>query len=348
MTTQQDEIDLFFELDYQTPEIPEAVERDRWGRPLIIPPGGGEPVPYTRCSTLAGYLENKKGLHTWDVRHVALGVALDPDIAGKAASIQPLTGDRRKDAMSNATLDECVEEARKVSGEHAGRDWGTAVHGFTEPGQEGSPYVPERMQPDVDSYWEKLHEFGIENVASEVFVVNDRLKVAGMFDDLYYSYAYGLTLGDKKTGKQNIHSHLIQLATYADSEVYDIDTGERTPISALAPGHMAKYGVNPRVGFWVHIPKGEGVTRFVGLNLTRGLEAANIAAACRDFQQQKEGLVFDAHEELARGAMVQMAWGLIDGATSREELSAIAGQYRYVWTPQMTARGQRRIAENFA
>lgn len=343
--TDQTSIDAFFANDYERgPEIPDSVERDQWQRPLILQPDGSK-VAYTRASTLAGYLENKKGLHTWDMRHVALGVGLDPDIAAKAASIQPLTGDRRKDALSNATLDECIEEARKVSGEHAGRDWGTAIHGFTEPGMEGNPHVPERMQADVDSYWEKMRRYNIRCVASEVFVVNDQLRVAGSFDDLYYCYQFGLTLGDKKTGRTKIHSHLIQLATYARSEVYDIDTGERRPIQSLVPEEFASREINPRVGFYVHIAKGEGSTKFVGLNLERGWEAAQVAAAARDYQQQKEGLCFDADELLEQGAQTEAAWELIEGASSKVELAGIASTYRAVWTDRMTARGRQRIAE---
>jgi hypothetical protein len=342
---QQASIDLFFSLDYEQPDAPEGVERDRYERPLILPPGGDKKIPYTRCSTLAGYVENKKGLHTWDMRHVAHGVGLDPDIAAKAASIQPLTGNRKKDRLSNETLDECIEEARKVAGEHKGRDWGTAVHGFTEPGQEGNPRVPERMQDDVDSYWGKMHEYGLRNVASEVFVVNHELRVAGTFDDLYYGYAFGLTLGDKKTGKAKIHSHLIQLATYSRSEVYDPETDTSAPIQSLVEGDPAKYPINEKVGFWVHIPKGEGVTRFVGLNLEVGWEAAKNAARVRDFQQRKHDLTFDAHEQLLHGARTEAAWEALNGATVLEEFSGIANHYRDVWTPRMTEFGQRRITE---
>jgi len=342
---QQASIDLFFELDYEKPDLPDGVERDRYDRPMILPPGGTEKIPYTRCSTLSGYVENKKGLHTWDTRHIAHGVGLDPDIAAKAASIQPLTGDRKKDSLSNKTLDECIEEARKVAGEHAGRDWGTAVHGFTEPGQEGNPRVPERMQNDVDSYWARMHEYGLRNVASEVFVANHELRVAGTFDDLYYSYAFGLTLGDKKTGKAKVHSHLIQLATYARAEVYDWETDTSSPIQSLVPGDPGKYPINPSVGFWVHIPKGEGVTKFVGLNLEVGWEAAKNAARVRDFQQRKHDLTFDAHEQLLNGALTEAAWEHLRAAQALEEFPAIAQAFQGVWTPQMTAYGRRRMVE---
>lgn len=344
--TDQASVDLFYEVDYERKPIPDEVERDQWGRPLIIQPDGST-LAYTRCSTLAGYLENKTGLHTWDMRHVALGVGLDPDIAAKAASIQPLTGDRRQDKLSNETLDECIEEARKVSGEHTGRDWGTAVHGFTEPGQKGNPYVPERMLPDVESYWKLMEEFQLRNVASEVFVVNDELKVAGTFDDLYYSYAFGLTLGDKKTGRTKIHSHLIQLACYSRSLVYDPETGARSPIQSLVPPEYASREINTRVGFYVHIAKGDGTTRFVGLNLERGWEAAQMAAAVRDYQKQREGLTFDAHEQLLHGSRTESAWWFIEHASSMDNLIQVANDYRHVWTDRMTRRGQQRAAEGF-
>ena len=341
---EREALDLFFSLDHETEDPPE-LERDQWGRPLILQADGSR-KPYTRCSSLAGYVENKKGLHIWDSRHIALGVGLSPAIAAKAASIQPLTGNRKDDILSNQTLDECIEEARAISGEHAGRDWGTAVHGFTEPGQEGNPYVPQVMQADVDSYWAKMREYGMRNVASEVFVVNDELQVAGSFDDLYYSYAFGLTLGDKKTGRTKLHSHLIQLATYSRSKVYDVVTGERRPLQSLiADERMAKYAINERVGFYVHIPKGEGITRFVKLNLELGWWAAQNAARVRDFQQMKVELAEDAHDDLVRGAMTEVAWELIEGAGTREELYGIAQTYRAVWTDGMTRRGGQRMEE---
>ena len=342
------DIDLFFELDHQKEDIPERVERDQHGRPMILQPDGSK-IAYTRASTMAGYLEDKSGLQKWDNRRIALGVGLDEDLAAMAASIQPLTGDRRVDAASNETLDEVCERARDRAQEHRGRDWGTAVHGFTEPGQQGNPFVPKRMQADVNSYWSMMERANIRCVASEVFVVCDELRVAGSFDDLYYSYAFGLTLGDKKTGRAKIHSHVVQLALYAHSEVYDIDTGERRPLQSLvADPALAKYPINMKTAFWVHIAKGEGTTRFVGLNLERGWEMAKIAAQVRDFRSQREGLVFDADEMLLQGGDTERVWELLNAASSVDELAGIAQAFQHVWTPQMTDHGRRRMAAGFA
>jgi hypothetical protein len=47
------------------------IKRDRWGRPLITPPDGGKPVPYTRVSTLAKALDDKTALMRWKQRQTA-------------------------------------------------------------------------------------------------------------------------------------------------------------------------------------------------------------------------------------------------------------------------------------
>ena len=51
------------------------IPRDRWGRPLITPVGGGKPEPYTRVSTLAKTLDDKTALSKWMCRQTAIGLA---------------------------------------------------------------------------------------------------------------------------------------------------------------------------------------------------------------------------------------------------------------------------------
>ena len=54
-----------------TPELVgpgKHVQRDRWGRPLITPPRGGKPVPYTRCTTYVDVLESTWNLMAWKQR----------------------------------------------------------------------------------------------------------------------------------------------------------------------------------------------------------------------------------------------------------------------------------------
>lgn len=347
-TTNYEGTDAFFdEINYAShEEVPECLPRDQWGRPLLIGLDGKR-RPYTRCSTLSGYIENKRGLHIWDVRRIARGMGLREDVAAMAASLPAWTGDKAKDEITNKALDEYVELARDAAREHQDANWGTAVHGFTENGQQGNPYVPQRMQADVDSYWRWVEEARIEILATEIFVVCEALGVAGTFDDLYGTYGYGPIVGDKKTGKAKIHSHAIQKAVYANSEVYDLETGERRPLSSLYAGtRYEKYPVNLNHALWVHIPAGEGVTRVGALDIRAGWEAAKHAAAARDYQKLRgEPFVTMVNEQMYADADRQRVWDAIGDATSREELVGIASTYRHVWQDSMTAAGTRRLQE---
>jgi hypothetical protein len=47
--------------------------RDRYGRPLILPKGGGERVAMTRMSSLGAVMSNTFNLEKWKLRQVALG-----------------------------------------------------------------------------------------------------------------------------------------------------------------------------------------------------------------------------------------------------------------------------------
>jgi hypothetical protein len=337
----QDSLDAFFDLAYDNSDIPEGVDRDRWGRPLIMRPDGTFEA-YTRASTLAGMLEDKSGLHKWQMRNLTRGLGLREDVAAMIASLPGLTGDRKKDGITNAALDEYGEMARETAGEHAAANWGTAVHGFTEPGMEGIPYVPERMQADVASYWDRIREYRVRQLASEVFVVDHRRKVAGTLDELWWTPAYGLTVADKKTGKKNLHSVLIQLAIYSSGEVYDWETGRSVPLWQHVGMPQASF--NPETALYVHIAKEQAHTEVYAMDLTLGNVAADRAVWVRDFRRQKEGLVRSGHNFLLDAARREACREFIGLATTRDELVNIATEYRDVWDDEMTAMGRARMS----
>jgi hypothetical protein len=237
----------------------DAVPRGRYDRPLIIPVGGGELVPYTRASGLADEIAGGgQGLTIWAKRNVALGIARNEDLAAMAAGLE--YGDKK--------LDEIIETAiTRVDHKAA---WGTAVHSLTE-GPEPSPFAPKRMQPDVSAYYTELKRCGLTSVASELFVVNDELRVAGTFDDVYHHPLDGYKVGDKKTGKKKPLNVMVQLAVYAGGFLYDPATGARTPL-----------GVRRDKGLLAHIPKGEGAAEFFDVDLMLGRDLALFCAAIRD------------------------------------------------------------------
>ena len=66
------------------------IPRDRWGRPLIIPPEGGEPVPYNRASGVGKTLDDLNNLMAWKARKVAEGLVRRPDLLTGVAGLPTL------------------------------------------------------------------------------------------------------------------------------------------------------------------------------------------------------------------------------------------------------------------
>ncbi len=279
--------DPFADDDYGPP-------RDRWGRPLLVPPNGGKRQPYTRASTMGSYVQDHSGLHTWEKRLLARGLGCREDLAAMCAALpEPNAAkcDKKEltrkqiadDKATNAKLDDYIEQAL----EHAGRSFkanhGTAIHGFTDPGADLTR-VPERMKPDVTSWHVAWLQHQLEVLATEVFVVNEVLGVAGTFDHLVRHPELGVVVLDKKTGQVDDKAlgFSVQLACYASAEVYDWHTDTRAPLESLTGGES----VNQNVGLIAHIPLGAGRTDIYRIDLGFGFRAARVAAMVRTARSQ--------------------------------------------------------------
>lgn len=311
------------------------VQRDSHKRPLIIPPEGGNPVSYTRVSTLASKLSDAYGLMTWNMRQVAQGFAEHEDLAAMFAALPPLTGDKKFDGPTNARRDEIIEMALDRVGAHAKANWGTAIHTFVEPGPHGE--IPTRMVSDVESFHRAMR--GTVQVLSEQFVVHDEFKVAGTFDELRWCPGYGLIVADTKTGVDKPLQVVVQLALYAGGQLYNKETGAREPWPA---------GFNPDWGLFTHTKRGKGVTDLYIADLRTGRQAAAHAAFVRDWNRAdtEKNVCLPAPDfvdfaENLRGN----ALDLIQGATTRSELQGIHADFRYVWDGEVLAAAQKRWEE---
>ncbi|MGK3946754.1 hypothetical protein ABK046_51375, partial [Streptomyces caeruleatus] len=69
-------------------ELGPQLERDRYGRPLVVPADGGKKVAYTRCTTFVGAAEDTFPLSQWQQRQVAVGLSKRPDLVSLAASAE--------------------------------------------------------------------------------------------------------------------------------------------------------------------------------------------------------------------------------------------------------------------
>jgi hypothetical protein len=284
----------------QIQDAPPPVERDRYGRPYVIPPGGGKPVPYTRATTLAETLDDRFNLEQWKLRQVAIGLAARPDLIA-------LVGAQRDD---KAALNRVTADALDASESGAKANKGTALHAFTEQIDRGQePFgVPANMIADLATYTEITARYTIEGI--EEFVVCDELKVAGTFDRIFRrdNTAY---VGDLKTGAGAITygqpSIAVQLAVYAHGQRYNTATGERTPLD-----------VDQRTAIVVHLPAETGTAQLYEVDIEAGWEAAKQAVWVRNWRKQR-GLFapLRATETVSPLLLVR---SLLDRATTVAEL----------------------------
>lgn len=326
----------------------DLIARDRWDRPLIVPPGKVDPVPYTRASTLAGTFKNANGLITWKARHTALGIARHRDLAAMAAPLE----------YGDPNLDGIIETACDRSGMNAKANYGTAVHSHTENSRDVPVHVD--MAADVAAYRELLNVTGIEMLTAEEFVVCDQLKAAGTLDhiatvpkrfwpDMPHDLlpVNGRVVVDKKTGGLHFSEHAIQLAVYAHGSLYDPTTHRREDVN-----------VSQRWALLIHIPRGEGKAVAYWVDILAGWDAALMATEVMEWRkrddlaqmlvptpdaaQHEPGKPYTADNALYERR--QKLTEAIELAVSEAALTALYRARKDIWTDEHTVLAKARKA----
>lgn len=252
-------------IDPPAPTIP----RDKWDRPMVVPPGGGKPTAYTRATVFVDCLDDKYNLQRWQQRMVALGLAERPDLLLAVASTH------RDDKPA---LDRLTGQAQEAARAHAAATTGTALHRLTEQMDRGQGLwvVPPAYQADLDAYAQATAK--LDAVLIEQFVVNDALKIGGTPDRIvrYQGRAY---VADLKTGSVDwgAGKFAMQLAVYAHSTPYDYRTAERTPYPC---------DVDQERGIIIHLPAGEGRCAMYWLDLAAGWEGVALAGQVRAWRRR--------------------------------------------------------------
>lgn len=250
----------------QTVEIP----RDQWGRPLIIPIGGGKPVGYTRASTLAKALDDLNNLMAWKQRKTAVGLLRRPDLLTRIAGAVA-NGDDDTDWPTKRALNEICSEATEAAGATTGRSAGTGFHALTEAIDRGEEplFVTDGDRVRLDAY--RTATAGYTALDAETFVVCDDIHTAGSFDRLWLCPDGKVRVGDLKSGKSEKAfplSTTIQLAIYAHGKRYDPETGVRTQLHP---------DLDLTTGLLIHMPA-TGGCEVVPLDIEKGWQAAQLAA----------------------------------------------------------------------
>jgi hypothetical protein len=247
------------------------VARDRYGRPMVVPPKGGKAVPYTRTTTVAGSLDDGTALVAWKLRMAAAGLTLRPDLL--------LAASANRD--NKLEMDKLVEDAMEAAGATSAATIGTAIHTLTEKHDRGEDLgvIPEEYVADIQAYADATKKF--KNIFIEQFCVLDKYKIAGT-PDRVVEYQGQLYISDLKTGSIAYPNKIaMQLAVYAHGLPYDPATTTR--------GSWG--GVNQEKGIIVHLPAGSGKCELHFVDIAQGWKGIELAMKVRAFRDTKKSLV---------------------------------------------------------
>lgn len=209
-----------------------GVCRDGRNAPRIVKPDG-DVRSYARASSWGKPLEDLNALMGWKCRVTLLGCVVKPSLLARAEAVAD------KDYARDA-LQAIANEALELGGAHEQANRGTAVHGLTDLVDTGRwaelGALPTTIRNDLIAYRNTLDEYEAEPLSIETFVVQDDLKVAGTFDRLLRMPDHpceicssNVYIADLKTSKtaNYPHSWAVQLAVYANSQPYDIESRTR-------------------------------------------------------------------------------------------------------------------------
>lgn len=251
------------------------IQRDRYGRPLVMPPKGSKPVAYTRATTIANSLDDPAALTAWKMRMAAIGLTVRKDLLLAINAAQD-------DKMA---VNRYIEDAMEVAGASKAATIGTALHTYAEKLDLGQDigHIPDEWAEDIRAYEQTTKQ--LNNLFIEQFCVLDKYKIAGTPDRLV-EYKGEKFIADIKTGRIDHPNNIaIQLAIYANGNPYDVATGSRS-----------SWGdVNKDKAIIIHLPAGTGLCKLIWIDIAEGWKGVQFAMKVRQWRDKK-GLVIPFEE----------------------------------------------------
>ena len=309
---------------------PPAIERDRYNRPLVTPPGGGKKVAYTRCTTYIDVLEDKYNLQKWMQRMVALGLASRPDLL---LSVNAHREDKR-------ALDRICENAREAAAASAAATTGTALHALTElidRGQELPAGLSANVLASLEAYRQATAELTATHI--EQFCVQDHLQIGGTPDRVvkYQGTSY---IADLKTGsiEWGVLKIAMQLSVYARSHTYDVATGTR-----------GEHGADLHRGLVIHLPVVEdpkdAVCTLHWVDIMQGWHAVIVA---RDVREKRKLKFSDLASPFGDDLLAQLQASVpledqIAACATADDVRALWSDHAAEWTDALTEAAKKHI-----
>ncbi len=318
--------DTFTTIKDAPPEIP----RDQWKRPLVVPPKGGKPVGYTRCTTFVKAMEDTYNLERWKIRMAAQGLVDRPDL------LLAVSAHRDNDTK----LNEICEEAHEAGGGNVARNKGTALHSLTQQHDEGKDLrnVPAGFKADIEAYKTATAALEMDRDFIERFMVLDRYKIGGTPDRIVTLNGVRY-IADLKTGSVDFGMLTIaqQLAVYSRSVLYDHTTATRTPVD----------GIDQDRAIVIHAPVETGTCNLLWVDIATGWEAVEHSAGVRKWRNRRnlaEPLVPPSTTVVGALPLGSIS-DLIVNASDEDALLLLWREQMPVWTPEHTELARLRKRE---
>jgi hypothetical protein len=288
-----------------TPQKPDF--RRANGAPVVMVDGKNKRL--SRPSSWGKILDDENALVNWKIDRAAEGVAKDPALQARYSAVKP--DDR-------ATFKELRELAINAGRGDQAADIGTALHAMSErwedPDDEFEP--PEEYARSLRAYSKTLDEFGLVSELIEYQVVSLKWGAAGTADRCYKATKPIMTpdgevhppgtlfLGDLKTGKKldfSLPGYTVQMAIYADGQLYDVANDEFLPTPPI----------NRDWGILVHLPAGEEFCQLIWCDLGVGELGARLVQEVKQWRRSWKNVApYGAYEAVLLHTAEEIAEGL--------------------------------------
>jgi len=299
---------------FARPDLFALVPRDRFGRPLVfLPDGSGKTTAYTRASTVGKAIEDTYHLSLWQQRQVLRGAQVAPALLLEVEAVgsEPNRDDEKAYKAWKEALDALVQRAHDAIGSHSRADAGTYMHAVFEASDAGLPEsewpaIPDHLAAAItvesraqDVAARAVATSGWRWLCREKFVVNDDWEIAGTLDglalapDLATPDHWLIKIIDDKTGRSMDFvglGYCAQVATYAQSRLYELLDGSRSDFTTLLPPDIDPVTVrlDTNLAVIVHTPVGEGRCDIYEVPLEQGRAAVALATDVRAMRTQSK------------------------------------------------------------